>query len=236
MGEAPPEEWAQGLVAQLAFGQGPAISTPFEMALVAAAIANDGTIMEPRLVREVRSPDGLILDKLTPRVRHEAIPKDTARTLNDMMQNAVTQYESGAVIPGVKVAGKTGTAEAPGGELHSWFISFAPADDPEIAVAVIVENGQEGYKSALPIARRLMETYLKNQGKLPDERTTPLPPAPPTPPNERTTTEPAQSKSGEPKNDSSSKLPFPNPFQSPTQGLRGDATKVQNPGQRSPGG
>ena len=236
LGEAPPEEWAQGLVAQLAFGQGPAISTPFEMALVAAAIANDGTIMEPRLVREVRSPDGLILDKLTPRVRHEAIPKDTARTLNDMMQNAVTQYESGAVIPGVKVAGKTGTAEAPGGELHSWFISFAPADDPEIAVAVIVENGQEGYKSALPIARRLMETYLKNQGKLPDERTTPLPPAPPTPPNERTTTEPAQSKSGEPKNDSSSKLPFPNPFQSPTQGLRGDATKVQNPGQRSPGG
>src|SRR5215207_2799178 len=206
------------------------------MALATAAIANNGTMMEPRLVREVRSPDGVIIDKLTPRVHRNVIDKETAQTLNDMMQHVVTDLEVDGLIPGIKVAGKTGTAEAPGGELHSWFISFAPADDPEIAVAVIVENGQEGYKSALPIARRLMETYLKNQGKLPDERTTPLPPAPPTPPNERTTTEPAQSKSGEPKNDSSSKLPFPNPFQSPTQGLRGDATKVQNPGQRSPGG
>jgi peptidoglycan glycosyltransferase len=218
LGELPPDQWAQGLVAQIAFGQGPVTSTPFEMALTAATIANDGTRMEPRLVREVRSPDGIILDKPTSRVLGRAVPKETARTLNDMMQNAVSQYETGAMIPGIKVAGKTGTAEAPGGELHSWFISFAPADDPKIAVAIIVENGQEGYKSALPIARRLTESYLKSQTTLPDERTTTPPPAPPTPPNETTTAGSAQSKSGEPKNeDGASKLPFPNPFQPPAK-------------------
>ena len=228
LGELPPDQWAQGLVAQLAFGQGPVISTPFEMGLVAATIANDGTSMEPRLVREVRSPDGVILDRPAPRVRDRAIPKETARTLNGMMQNALTQYEVGALIPGVKVAGKTGTAEAQGGELHSWFISFAPADDPEIAVAVIVENGQEGYKAALPIARRLMETHLRNQGKLPDERTTTLPPAPPTPPNETTTAESAQPKSGKSKDEGgASKLPFPNPFQNSGQ---------SQGSQRTPGG
>ena len=231
LGELPPDQWAQGLVAQIAFGQGPVTSTPFEMALTAATIANDGTRMEPRLVREVRSSDGVVLDKPTSRVLDRAVPRETARTLNDMMQNAVTQYETGALIPGIKVAGKTGTAEAPGGELHSWFISFAPADDPEIAVAVIVENGQEGYKSALPIARRLMESYLKSQGKLPDERTTTPPPAPPIPPNETTTAESTQPKSEEPKNEGgASKLPFPNPFQSPAKEnpKRDAGSKVQD--------
>jgi peptidoglycan glycosyltransferase len=158
----PPSEWTPGTTAQTAFGQGQTSSNAFEMALVAAAIANDGEMMEPRLVREIRSPDGIILDRPTPSVRHEALPAGTARTLNEMMQKVVT--EGGltvAEVPGVEVAGKTGTAESGNGPPHSWWISFAPADDPQIAVCAMVENGGRGDQAALPIADRVIEAYLK---------------------------------------------------------------------------
>ena len=157
----PPSEWTPGTTAQTAFGQGQTSSNAFEMALVAAAIANDGEMMEPRLVREIRSPDGIILDRPTPSVRHEPIPAGTARTLNEMMQKVVTEGElTGAQIPGVKVAGKTGTAETAQAP-HSWWITFAPADDPEIAICAMVENGGRGDQAALPIADLVMEAYLK---------------------------------------------------------------------------
>ena len=214
----PPGQWAPGNTAQIAFGQQTVVSNVFEMALVGAAIANGGTMMEPRLVREVRSPDGTILDKPTSRVRKNAVDKETAETLNDMMQHAVTDYETGAVIPGIKVAGKTGTAEASGGELHSWFVSFAPADDPEIVVAVLVENGQEGYKQAVPIARRLMETYLHSSGTLKNEapqteQTTPSTQQPAQPKTQTEQTTPSTQQPAQPKSGS----PFQVPFQSPTQ-------------------
>jgi penicillin-binding protein A len=239
MGDLPPEQWAKGLVAQLSFGQGPATSHPFQMALVAATIANHGTMMEPRLVREVRSPDGVIIDKPTPRVRQRVLDQETAQTVNDMMQHVVTDLEIDALIPGVKVAGKTGTAEAPPDQLHSWFISFAPADDPEIAVAVIVENGQEGYKAALPIAHKMMETYLKSTGEIPEEPPKPQPAQPkaettqPTQPKAETT-QPVQPKTQVPqqtpqpaqgKSDGSSKLPFQNPFQDFAKGPKADPSK-----------
>jgi penicillin-binding protein A len=222
----PPEQWYQGTTAQVSFGQGQVTSNVFEMALVAATIANDGTMMEPRLVREVRSPDGLIIDKPTSRVRNQVLDAETARTVNEMMQRVVSDEESGAQIPGVKVAGKTGTAEAGDDQLHSWFISFAPADDPEIVVAAIVENGQEGFKAALPIARRLMETHLKNSGDLPTQpaeqpqNESAQPKANPQPPQPKENPQPAQPKNG---------IPFQFPFQNPAQG------PSQIPGQR-PGG
>ncbi|MFL5992435.1 MAG: peptidoglycan D,D-transpeptidase FtsI family protein [Rubrobacteraceae bacterium] len=158
----PASEWTPGTTAQTAFGQGQVSTNAFQMALVAATIANDGKMMEPRIVREIRSPDGIILDRPTPSVRHEPLPPQTARTLNAMMQKVVTEGGlSVAEIPGVKVAGKTGTAEAPPGAPHSWWIAFAPADDPKIAVCAMVENGGRGDKAALPIADRVMEAYLK---------------------------------------------------------------------------
>jgi len=161
LANTPPSGWTSGTTAQTAFGQGQVSTNAFEMALVAAAIGNDGKLMEPRLVREVRSPDGIILDKPAPSVRGEALPEETARTLNEMMQKVVTEGLPTAEVPGVKVAGKTGTAEAPPGEPHSWWITFAPADDPEIALCVMVENGGRADEAALPIADRLMEAYLK---------------------------------------------------------------------------
>jgi peptidoglycan glycosyltransferase len=159
----PPSEWTPGTTAQTAFGQGQTSSNAFEMALVAAAIANDGEMMEPRLVREIRSPDGIILDRPTPSVRHEPLSASTAQALNEMMQKVVTEGElTVAEVPGVEVAGKTGTAESGNGPPHSWWITFAPADDPQIAVCAMVENGGEGDDAALPIADLVMEAYLKD--------------------------------------------------------------------------
>jgi peptidoglycan glycosyltransferase len=136
------------------------------MALVAATIANDGDLMDPRIVREVRSPDGIILDRPSPSVRHEPLDASTARELNVMMQRVVTEGGlTTAEIPGIKVAGKTGTAEVADGAPHSWWITFAPADDPRIAVCAMVENGGEGDDAALPIADQVMEAYLKGRGR-----------------------------------------------------------------------
>src|SRR5918994_2072782 len=148
---------------QMAFGQGEVQTNAFEMALVAGAVANDGEIMEPRIVREVRSPDGIILDKPTPSVRRQALPTSTAGTLNEMMQQVVIQGGfTEAEIEGMGVAGKTGTAESGNGPPHSWWITFAPADDPEIAMCVMLENGGRADRSALPLAARLMKAYLED--------------------------------------------------------------------------
>jgi peptidoglycan glycosyltransferase len=158
----PPDQWTTGTLAQTAFGQGEVQTNSFQMALVAAAIANDGRMVGPRLVREVRSPDGIILDKPTASIRTRSIPPDTARTLNEMMQQVIIQGGlTEAEIEGVKVAGKTGTAESGNGEAHSWWITFAPADDPEIAMCVMVENGGRADEGALPVAARLMQAYIK---------------------------------------------------------------------------
>ena len=240
LGELSPQQWAQGGTAQISFGQGPVVSNVFEMGLVAATIANEGTMMEPRIVREIRSPDGAIIDKPTSRVRKRVLDKETAKTVNDMMQSVITDVETTGQIPGIKVAAKTGTAEAPGDELHSWFIAFAPADDPKIAVAVLVENGQEGYKTALPIARRMMETYL---GPQETRQNTQQPTTPQSRPETTTpSTQPAQPKNAipspstqpaQPKN----AIPFQVPFQNPGEGPVQVPGKGQgsDPGQR-PGG
>ena len=158
----PPDQWTTGTLAQTAFGQGEVQTNSFEMALVAAAIANDGKMVEPRIVREVRSPDGIILDKPTPSIIRRALPADTADTLNEMMQQVIIQGGlTEAEIEGIKVAGKTGTAESGNGLPHSWWITFAPADDPKIAMCVMIENGGRADKGALPIAARLMRAYLE---------------------------------------------------------------------------
>jgi penicillin-binding protein A len=167
----PVDQWVEGNTAQISFGQDRVSSNVFEMGLVAATVANGGDMMEPRIVKQVRSPDGIILDQPSPSVRNDVLDGTTAATLNEMMQGVITTGQlTEAEVPGVRVAGKTGTAEDPPREPHSWFISFAPADDPEIAVAVMVENGgaidAEGNAAtpAIPIAQDLMEAHLRDGG------------------------------------------------------------------------
>lgn len=159
-----PSDLGGGDLAQVAFGQDTASSNVFQMALVAAAIGNDGVMMEPRIVKEIRSPDGIILEKPSPRERQESLDAETADTLQDMMVGVVEDVHPEAKIPGIKVAGKTGTAEVPPREPNSWFIASAPADDPEIAVAVVIENGGDGEDEALPAARAIMAAHLKANG------------------------------------------------------------------------
>ncbi len=159
-----PSDLGGGDLGQVAFGQDTASSNVFQMALVAAAVGNNGTMMEPRIVKEVRSPDGVILDKPGPRERQEALNPENASTLQRMMVGVVEDVHPEAKIPNIEVAGKTGTAEVPPEDPNSWFIASAPAGDPEIAVAVIIENGGDGEDQALPAAREIMESYLKSNG------------------------------------------------------------------------
>ncbi|MGH3090433.1 MAG: peptidoglycan D,D-transpeptidase FtsI family protein, partial [Rubrobacteraceae bacterium] len=119
-----PSSLGEGNVAQIAFGQDTNVSNVFEMAIVAASIANEGTMMEPRLIREIRSPDGVIIDRPQPRQRRQALEPETANTLQNMMVGVIEEGTATvAQRPGVEIAGKTGTVEVGNGEPNSWFIA-----------------------------------------------------------------------------------------------------------------
>jgi peptidoglycan glycosyltransferase len=149
---------------RLAFGQERLQVTPLQMALVAAAVANEGTIMQPTLVDRIVDPDGKVIQKSDPDTWKEPMSPKTAAELTAMM-TAVVQGGTGvaAQIPGVQVAGKTGTAETGrAGENDTWFIAFAPANDPEVAVAVALSNQSgTGGATAAPIAKEIIEALLR---------------------------------------------------------------------------
>ncbi len=139
--------------------------TPLHAAMIASAVANDGTLMTPYLVDQVRAPDLSVIDQTDPETFSEPVPAEVAAGLTTMMVSVVEKGSGRrAQIPGVTVAGKTGTAENDGPD-HNWFIGFAPAEDPQIAVAVFVANGGgTGGDVSAPIAREVMQAYLDGQG------------------------------------------------------------------------
>jgi peptidoglycan glycosyltransferase len=152
-------------LANAAYGQAETFVTPLQMALVAATIANDGDLMQPRLVTAMTGDAGT--RTIGPKGIGRVISAANAESIKAAMVKAVEgtlgrQYTSGAKIPGVPTAGKSGTAELGGtGEPHSWFIGFAPANAPKVAIAVIVEQAGRGAEVAAPIGGDLMELYLK---------------------------------------------------------------------------
>jgi penicillin-binding protein A len=148
---------------RLAFGQERLLVTPFQMAMVAAAIANHGVVMRPHVVEKIVSPGGGILSRRHPEKLGAAIKPQTAAELTSMMEAVVTGGTgTAAQIPGVRVAGKTGTAETNvPHRYNAWFIAFAPADHPKVAVAVVVENGGFGGQTAAPIAKAIMQAILR---------------------------------------------------------------------------
>jgi peptidoglycan glycosyltransferase len=153
-------------LASAGFGQGEVLVTPLHMALVAATIANDGVLMAPSLVDRMGDDDGRRMD-LSPRMLGRVMSSEVAQDIGAAMTQAVEgefagPYAGGAKVPGVRTAGKSGTAElAPGERPHSWFTGFAPAGDPRIAIAVVVENGGAGSSAAVPIGGRLMSAWLE---------------------------------------------------------------------------
>jgi peptidoglycan glycosyltransferase len=162
-------------------GQGSVAVTPLQLATVAGAIANGGVLMAPHVVREIRDIDGRVVRRIGPSEWKRAVSPTTAAAIKQMMVDVVRAGTgTAAAVPGVTVAGKTGTAEAPPDPRHpenraphAWFIGFAPADAPRFAIAVIVERGGDlgdeatGGRVAAPVAGKVLAKLLA------------LPPAPP---------------------------------------------------------
>lgn len=148
-------------LAEESIGQGQIVVTPLEMALMVSCIANGGGLPEPILVKAIRDRNGNLVQFRRPRIVEHPISRRTAAFVRDAMVQAV-EWGTGtrAAIPGIPVAGKTGTAENPHGRSHGWFVGFAPAHKPEVAVAVIVENGGSGGAVAAPIARQVIEAAV----------------------------------------------------------------------------
>ncbi len=158
----PGTKWTPQLLVQTGFGQGQLAATPLQMALVAAAVANDGKVPRPYLVSEVKSPDGSADRPNQPgQSFSQAMSSRTAQTMvSFMLEGTVRGYAQPAAILGVQVGGKTGTAEVGDGTSHSWFIGFAPADDPRVAVAVVMEHKGSGSEFATPAGKKVMQAAL----------------------------------------------------------------------------
>jgi peptidoglycan glycosyltransferase len=151
----------KGELVQLAIGQGELLVTPLHMAMLAATIANGGVTMRPYLVMEVRRPNGTIKARTQPQVLARPLGPVHANRVAQAMQAVVEKGTGGgAALPGITVAGKTGTAQNPHGEAHSWFIGFAPLINPQVAVAVVVEGGGAGGLVAAPIAQAVLGAAL----------------------------------------------------------------------------
>jgi peptidoglycan glycosyltransferase len=154
---------------RLAFGQYKLLATPLQMAMVAAGVADGGAVMRPHVVKEVRSPKGKLVIRVRPHRYSQAMKPETATTLRDMMVKVVQSGTGQAAqIKGITVAGKTGTAETGIKRVYTaWFIFFAPAEDPQVAGAVVLENQLNGFggKVSAPIAKALMQAILPGTSK-----------------------------------------------------------------------
>ncbi|SDC44454.1 peptidoglycan D,D-transpeptidase FtsI family protein [Nocardioides lianchengensis] len=155
---------------QAGIGQYEVRATPLQMAMVAAGIANNGVVMRPYVVDEVQSADLDVVETTQPEEFSRAVKSSTAKVLTDLMTYTVNDgTASPAAIPGVQVAGKTGTAQSGQDDVspYAWFVSFAPADDPEVAVAVMIEKADiprgeiGGGVIGGPIAKAVMEAVIK---------------------------------------------------------------------------
>lgn len=159
--------YEKGNIAQSAIGQGSVLATPLQMALVASTIANDGKMMTPMIVKQVLSKNGDVLKNISSTSLGTIMTKDNAKIMQNFMKGVVSDGTGGrASVEGVTVCGKTGTADhakVAGEEYspHSWFIGFAPYENPQVAIAVLVENGGQGGKVAAQIASQVIEQALR---------------------------------------------------------------------------
>ncbi len=157
-----PVDMSRVELAESGIGQGRVVTNPLHMAVVAGAIANGGDMMRPYLVEEIRAPDGAKSFNAQPLRISTALSPEAAAGITAAMV-AVVQSGTGqaAALAEWQVAGKTGSAQNPHGSTHAWFIGFAPAEKPRVAVAVIVENAGSGSETAAPVAREVIRGALR---------------------------------------------------------------------------
>lgn len=161
-------KWTQGLMLNNIIGQGEYLVSILQMCRVAAAVANGGYLVQPHVIEQVEGePTGVYARK---RVRQ--LEGYTLTFLKQVMEGVVNDEDGtgrASRFPGIRSAGKTGTAQNPHGEDHAWFVGYAPTQHPEIAIAVLVENAGHGGAIAAPVVRQFYETYFT-----PDDSTTVL--------------------------------------------------------------
>lgn len=164
------DDLSPAFVAQTGIGQYEVAATPLQMAMVVAGIANGGTVMRPYVVDEVQSPELDVLDKTDPSELSQAVSAASASELTKLLVATVDDGTAfPAAIPGIKVAGKTGTAQSGIDDVppYAWFVSFAPADDPQVAVAVMIQKADiprgeiAGGQLGGPIAKAVMEAVIQ---------------------------------------------------------------------------
>lgn len=157
-----PAKADESSIAQQSIGQGEVLMTPMHAAMMAAAIANKGIMMQPYAVASITDSEGKTIKSFTPKQLAQVMDEKTADAIKELMIEVVASGTgTRAKVSGVKVAGKTGTAEVGGDQKsHAWFVGFAPADEPRVAIAVLVENGGSGGSVAAPIASRVLKKAL----------------------------------------------------------------------------
>ena len=149
-------------VMQTAIGQGNTLISPLHNAMIAATVANDGIMMKPYVVDHIENAEGGLVKRYSSSQIARLMTPEESSYLGKMMRKAVTDGTATKLkdLP-VKAVGKTGSADNSKGKAHSWFIGYAPYDDPEIVVSVIVENVGTGSEYAVPIARKILKEYFK---------------------------------------------------------------------------
>ena len=160
------EEWYLGDTYHLSIGQGDILTTPLQMAMAIVSIANGGVLYQPRLVDKIiDSEKKLIIKTQTKVVRDDFIQEENIVAVQKGMRQAVLTGSAIALsnLP-VKTAGKTGTAQfGTQGKTHAWFVGYAPYDNPQIVLAILVEGGGEGHVAAVPVAKDVLEWYFKEE-------------------------------------------------------------------------
>jgi penicillin-binding protein 2 len=159
-------EWINNLVINLAIGQGEVLVTPLQLAGFYCGLATDGTVYRPHILKEITTTDGRVITTQSEVLRRLPFSASTLELLKGAMIGVVNDEDgtgSLARISDITVAGKTGTAQNPFGEAHAWFVGYAPAENPKIVVAVLVENVGHGGTFAAPVAKAIISKYLKRE-------------------------------------------------------------------------
>lgn len=156
------EKWYIGNSYHASIGQGYVTTTPLQLANYVAVIANGGTLYKPHIVARIKKSTGEVESISPEKIRSSFVSADVLKVVQEGMRKTVTDGTAQTLkdLP-IAVAGKTGTAQfGTTGQTHGWFVSYAPYDDPQIAMAVLVEGGGEGHSSALPITQEVLQWYF----------------------------------------------------------------------------